>query len=60
MGKITDYVNESKSELKKVQWPSRQETIRHTVMVIGISLGIAAFLGIFDYIFSWVIELLIT
>ena len=48
MGKITDYLAEAKAELKKVQWPTRQEATRHTIMVIAISLGVAAFLGIFE------------
>lgn len=60
MGKITDYLAEAKAELKKVQWPTRKEATRHTIMVIAISLGVAAFLGIFDFIFNIALELLIS
>ena len=39
-------------ELKKVVWPSKKETTNHTLLVIGISLGVAILFGIFDYIFN--------
>jgi len=46
--KIFDYFRSSKNELTKVTWPSRQETIRYSTLVITISLGIAAFFGLLD------------
>ena len=49
---IKSYLVESYTELKKVNWPTRQETIRLTLIVIGFSLAVAAFLGILDIIFS--------
>ncbi len=51
--KLVQYLRDSKSELRKVSWLTRQDTTRHTVMVIGISLALAAFLGFFDFIFSF-------
>jgi preprotein translocase subunit SecE len=54
--KITDFLKEVKAELKKVTWPTRQETIRYTLMVILISLGVAFFLGFGDFIFSWLLN----
>ena len=47
--KIVRYFIEAKEEMKKVIWPSRKETTNHTLLVIGISLGVAAFLGTIDY-----------
>ena len=35
-----------------MNWPTRQEAIRLTSVVIGISLGLAVFLGLFDYLFT--------
>lgn len=58
--KIVTYLVEAKAELKKVNWPSRQETIKHTVLVIGISIALALFLGAIDYAFSWTFEQLIS
>ncbi len=39
-------------ELRKVVWPTRQETIRLTAIVIGICLFMALLLGSLDYGFS--------
>jgi len=50
--KLVNYLSESKQELKKVTWPTKKETIKHTLIVIGLSLFVAAFLGILDFIFS--------
>lgn len=54
--KLVNYVKESKNELKKVVWPSRKEATNHTLMVIGISLGVAILFGILDYIFNLGLE----
>ncbi len=46
------FFNDVISELKKVTWPTRQETIRLTLIVIGMCLVMGALLGIIDYGFS--------
>jgi preprotein translocase subunit SecE len=40
------------NELKKVVWPTRQETIRLSLIVIGICLIMGLLLGVIDYGFS--------
>ncbi|MDD3711045.1 MAG: preprotein translocase subunit SecE [Patescibacteria group bacterium] len=60
MGKISKYVKESIIELKKVTWPTKKETYRYTLLVIGLSLSVAAFLGALDFIFNLGLETLIT
>lgn len=45
--------------MKKVSWPTRKETYNYTILVIAVSLGIAVFLGALDYLFSWLLELII-
>jgi len=45
---LTKYFKESYEELKKVSWPTRKDTVRDTLIVIGVSLAVAAFLGILD------------
>ncbi len=52
MSKIVDYLKETKTELKHVIWPSRMQTLYYTLIVIVLSVLIAYFLGIFDFIFS--------
>jgi len=52
MNKFVNYIKASIAEAKKVTWPSKKETYRYTVLVIIISLGVAGFLGLVDYIFN--------
>jgi len=47
--KISNYIKDSIAELKKVTWPTRKQTINYTLLVIGISLTLSAFIGIVDY-----------
>ncbi|MFA5109673.1 MAG: preprotein translocase subunit SecE [Patescibacteria group bacterium] len=52
MNKLFNYIKESVAEMKKVTWPTKKETYNYTLLVIGISIGMAIFLGILDYIFT--------
>jgi preprotein translocase subunit SecE len=54
--RIKTFFIESWTELRHVNWPTRQEAVRLTSIVIGISLGIAVFLGAFDYLFSTILK----
>ncbi len=55
---IAQYIKETQAEMKHVNWPSRQQTVRYTVMVIGVSILTAAILGISDFVFSKLLTLL--
>lgn len=48
--KITSYIRECRQELTKVIWPSKQQLRDHTLLVIGVSIAVAAFLGAVDYL----------
>ncbi len=50
--KIKAYFSESYYELKKVNWPTKNETINLTIVVIIFSLAISIFLGILDILFT--------
>jgi len=50
--KLGTFLKEVRLEMRKVNWPTRKETIKYTVIIIGLSLVIAAFLGGLDYIFT--------
>lgn len=52
LNKIAIFLKEVKLEIKKVNWPTQQETIRYTLIVIGISATVAVFLGSIDFIFT--------
>jgi preprotein translocase subunit SecE len=57
--RLFKYIKETKSELKHVSWPTRKQATNYTVLVIIISLFIAAYLGVFDYIFTKLVEFII-
>ncbi|MGB5933877.1 MAG: preprotein translocase subunit SecE [Anaerolineae bacterium] len=56
---VTRYLRETRSELRKVAWPSRQEATNLTVIVIAVTVAMAISLGFIDYIFSKLFGLLI-
>ena len=45
INRLIDYLRSSKTELTKVTWPSRDQTIRYSTLVIIISVGVAALAG---------------
>jgi len=45
-------LKEVRMELKKVNWPTKQETFRYTLIVMGISVAVAIFLGGIDFVFT--------
>ncbi len=50
------YFRDSYNEMRSVVWPSRKQTILHTIMVVVFSILIAVFLGSLDMIFSFILE----
>ena len=54
------YYRETRGELRRVTWPTREESQRLTLVVIGVSIVFALFLGFLDFIFSSAVGWLIT
>ncbi len=59
MNNFTQFLKEARAELLKVNWPSKDKTINYTLVVIGISVAIAAFLGGLDWIFETLLKMFI-
>ncbi|TAL48761.1 preprotein translocase subunit SecE [Patescibacteria group bacterium] len=57
---LFDYIRETQGELKHVSWPTRRQAIAFTVIVIAISIAVAIYLGFFDFVFSFILEFVIT
>ncbi|MBI3631603.1 MAG: preprotein translocase subunit SecE [Candidatus Staskawiczbacteria bacterium] len=57
--KIWEFFKEVKTELYKVTWPTKNETLRYTVIIIGLSLIFAVFFGGFDLLIQYGINQLI-
>lgn len=56
LNKIITFLKETKVELKKVNWPTRKQSIKYTLIVIGVSFAVAIFLGGLDFLFTWIIS----
>ena len=54
--KLANYLKEVKIETKKVNWPTKNETIKYSLIVVGISIAVALFLGGWDAIFTWILK----
>jgi preprotein translocase subunit SecE len=52
------FVKEAWSELKKAHWPTREQAINLTVVVIAVSVATGLALGLVDFVFSKVLGLL--
>ena len=57
--KIKNYFIESFQELKRVVWPTRSQTINHTLIVIFFSIAVAVFLGALDMLFNFGVQRLL-
>ena len=60
MAKVGKFLSQVKAELKKVSWPSREEIISSTIVVLVSSLLLAVFIGLCDVVLSRVINFLIS
>lgn len=53
------FLKEVQVELSKVTWPTRDETIKLTIIVIVISLVIGSYIGGLDLIFTKITDIII-
>jgi len=49
---IVKYINGTRAELRKVTWPTQEETKNLTGIIVVVTLAMAIFLGLLDYIFQ--------
>lgn len=58
MNKLVGFINGVKAEIGKVSWPSRDELVGSTVIVLIVVIVVAVILGIMDASFAYVIRYL--
>lgn len=54
------FVTEVRTELTKVTWPTRADTIRLTIIVVVISVVVGLYLGGLDLLFTQMLKLLVS
>ena len=58
--RIGKWFKELRSELKKVQWPTRKQTVNNTIIVILCCIVVGIFIWVFDFVANGVVGALIT
>jgi len=53
--RIRRFIEEAWSELRKVTWPTPEQTRNLTVLVFVISAAVGAYIAIFDFIFNYIV-----
>lgn len=56
---VTRFFRETRSELRKVVWPTRREAINMTAIVLGVTVLMAVGLGIVDWLFTKLFALIV-
>lgn len=54
--KLSAFLKEVRLEMKKVNWPNRKETVKYTLIIVGVSVVVAAFLGGLDFLFNTILN----
>lgn len=60
MNYVSTYINDSLEELRQVRWPTQQQAIRLSTIVIGFIIVTSLFFGLIDTLLSEVIRLTIS
>ena len=56
--RFSSFLIETKIELRKVVWPTRDETMKTTGMIMVAVVIVAIFLWMVDALLSWLVQLL--
>jgi preprotein translocase subunit SecE len=57
--RLVRYFKETRAELRKVSWPTRQQATNLTLIVLAVTIVMAIFLGVVDFVFAGLIRLLV-
>ena len=57
--RIRNFFKDVIAEFKRVQWPTREATIKSTSVVVGVSLAVALYLGVADLGLSDIMQTII-
>lgn len=57
--KLANYIKETKIEMTHVAWPTKSQAVNFTILVVAFSVGVSLFLGVFDMLFGYLVQMLI-
>jgi preprotein translocase subunit SecE len=55
-GKISKYLGEVREQLRKTNWPTREELIAQTQVVLGVLAAIGIFIFVWDLILTQILK----
>jgi len=55
VSRVSRYIKETRAEIERVAWPSREEATRLTLIVLAVTASLALVLALLDFIFAWYI-----
>jgi len=58
--RIVRYFKEVRAEVKKVTWPSRDTTIKLTLIVLGVTTAMSLAMGLVDWLFTKLFALIVS
>ena len=58
LSRIRRFIDEAWSELKKVSWPTREQTRNLTILVFAISLAVGLYITVLDFVFFQAVQVL--
>lgn len=57
-GRVLGFVSDARTEVRKVVWPTRQETFQTALIVFGVVIFMGIVLWLFDMLLLWAVRLL--
>lgn len=54
-GRIARYLKETRAEINKVTWPTREQATRLTLIVLAVTAALAVVLALVDFVFAWLV-----
>jgi preprotein translocase subunit SecE len=58
--RFTEYLKDTRGELRKTSWPTREQATNLTLIVLAVTVVMAAFLGALDFVFAQLIRLIVS
>ena len=50
-----EFIRQVQAEMRKVVWPTRQETLQTTLVIIVVVIILSILLGLIDVVLKWVV-----
>mgnify|MGYP003392926483 CR=1 FL=1 len=56
MKRLNAFISGVKAEYNQITWPTRKETLKMLLVVVGFCIAMAAFLGLADFVFITILQ----